>query len=675
MVVRRGRRHWRPPPTRNDRRLVPPDGFDQGDRVRIRRQRVLCRSTAARRGRRPRDSWRSLHAASSSRTREAPRRRCTRRSTSTAARSTRARTAAPSFTVDVQRRPRLPRQPGLVRQRALGRSDQRQHADRRRHRPLEEHQRRRVALSQISDWSLAPASAHADHHVIVEQPGFNGTRRTRPCGSPTTAASTGPRTSTRSAAASRTAGWSAFNNNLGITQFYGAAGGTATGVILGGTQDNGTLKYTPATGTTWVTEFGGDGGASAVDPIEQQQPVRRIHLRLGPSQHRRRRQRRLDQRPVLERHRCSYCKPAPYTIVGHLQRVAGELHRAVHPRSQRFEPAARRRRVALADQRRDDAEHRHHGAVVERASRRRPALEQLHQRHCRRPGQFQRRSGSGTTTGSCTRRRPARRARPPGRASGAGTLPAARFVTRVRVDPTDANTVYVTYGGFSTNNVWKTTNGGDVVGVRVRHRRHRHCRPFRFATSPSTRRTLPGCTPRPKSACSRARTAARRGRCLDDGPANVSVEELFWMGTSLVAVTHGRGLFMATPDTEPETPVITWPTPAPITVGTALERDAVERDDHRARHLRLHAWRWDVAWRRDGSDPVDDLHADRYLQLHDRHGQRVDRRREGDADDHLVDAGRHRLRDSVEWDAAECDQSGARHVDLQAGRRHGPLGR
>src|SRR6185295_13960507 len=55
-----------------------------------------------------------------------------------------------------------------------------------------------------------------------------------------------------------------------------------------------------------------------------------------------------------------------------------------------------------------------------------------------------------------------------------------------------------------------------------------------------------------------------------DGPANVSIEELFWMGSSLVAVTHGRGLFSATPSTVPVAPVITWPAPAPITAGTAL---------------------------------------------------------------------------------------------------------
>src|SRR5205823_13121949 len=43
--------------------------------------------------------------------------------------------------------------------------------------------------------------------------------------------------------------------------------------------------------------------------------------------------------------------------------------------------------------------------------------------------------------------------------SGSGTLP-ARFVTRIRVDPTDVNTVYAAFGGFSTPNLWKTLDGG-----------------------------------------------------------------------------------------------------------------------------------------------------------------------------------------------------------------------
>ena len=124
-----------------------------------------------------------------------------------------------------------------------------------------------VSFSQISSWNFAPASAHADQHAIVEQPGFNGTTNktvwfTNDGGIYRTA----DVYAVGGGASPFTFGWTAFNNNLGITQFYGAGGSPTTGVILGGTQDNGTLKYTPATGTTWSTEFGGDGGASAVDP-------------------------------------------------------------------------------------------------------------------------------------------------------------------------------------------------------------------------------------------------------------------------------------------------------------------------------------------------------------------------------------------------------------------------
>ena len=39
------------------------------------------------------------------------------------------------------------------------------------------------------------------------------------------------------------------------------------------------------------------------------------------------------------------------------------------------------------------------------------------------------------------------------------------------------------------------------------------------------------------------------------------------------------------------TPTITWAAPADIVYGTALERDAVERDGERAGHVRLHARR------------------------------------------------------------------------------------
>ena len=64
-------------------------------------------------------------------------------------------------------------------------------------------------------------------------------------------------------------GSSAFdlNNNLGVTQFYGGAINPTTGDIVGGTQDNGTLFYS-GDPQDWFHLFGGDGGYGAADPTD-----------------------------------------------------------------------------------------------------------------------------------------------------------------------------------------------------------------------------------------------------------------------------------------------------------------------------------------------------------------------------------------------------------------------
>lgn len=59
--------------------------------------------------------------------------------------------------------------------------------------------------------------------------------------------------------------WTNVNNNLSITQFqYIAAHPTDANTLYGGTQDNGTLKFTGT--TTWTHSDFGDGGAVQIDP-------------------------------------------------------------------------------------------------------------------------------------------------------------------------------------------------------------------------------------------------------------------------------------------------------------------------------------------------------------------------------------------------------------------------
>ncbi len=58
--------------------------------------------------------------------------------------------------------------------------------------------------------------------------------------------------------------WTALNNNLSITQFYGGASFPTGNTFLGGTQDNGHLSYN-GSGGNWSAVYGGDGGYAAID--------------------------------------------------------------------------------------------------------------------------------------------------------------------------------------------------------------------------------------------------------------------------------------------------------------------------------------------------------------------------------------------------------------------------
>ena len=117
-------------------------------------------------------------------------------------------------------------------------------------------------LTKISTWQNAPLSAHADHHGIFADPGYNAGTNTRVYFTN----DGGVYKAENALTVVGTTGWQELNNNYGVTQFYGGAGNPTTGVFVGGTQDNGTLRFTPANGTEgWTAMFGGDGGYAAAD--------------------------------------------------------------------------------------------------------------------------------------------------------------------------------------------------------------------------------------------------------------------------------------------------------------------------------------------------------------------------------------------------------------------------
>jgi hypothetical protein len=131
-------------------------------------------------------------------------------------------------------------------------------------------------FDKISAWDESPQSAHADHHVIVADPRYDGTmNRTVYFGNDGGLYRTMDVTTVGGPAViggvsfKHAAGWGSINNGYGVTQFYGAAGNIHTGFVFGGAQDNGTLRYRPSDGPqNWFTVITGDGGYCASNPTD-----------------------------------------------------------------------------------------------------------------------------------------------------------------------------------------------------------------------------------------------------------------------------------------------------------------------------------------------------------------------------------------------------------------------
>ena len=119
-----------------------------------------------------------------------------------------------------------------------------------------------------------------------------------------------------------------------------------------------------------------------------------------------------------------------------------------------------------------------------------------------------------------------------------------RYVTRITIDPRNPNVVYATFGGFSPDNVWRTTNGGstwtDITGSGTTSLPDAPVRSL--VVNPNNSNWLYVGT---EVGVFASEDGGAHWATATDGPANVSVDELFWMGNKLVAATHGRGMYVA----------------------------------------------------------------------------------------------------------------------------------
>jgi len=126
-----------------------------------------------------------------------------------------------------------------------------------------------------------------------------------------------------------------------------------------------------------------------------------------------------------------------------------------------------------------------------------------------------------------------------------------RFVTDIAINPDDPAEVWVTFGGYFNNNVWKTLDNG-VTWIDAK------------GLAPNTLPVLPvnavtfhpdntnwvyvatdlGVFASEDGGQSWSRTPLYSS---NEGPVNTEVRDLFFAGDRLIAATHGRGLYISRP--------------------------------------------------------------------------------------------------------------------------------
>ena len=363
-------------------------------------------------------------------------------------------------------------------------------------------------------------AAHPGFHAIVSMPGYDGSTNRQ-----VLAAHDGG-VSFINDLSTAPAGWISKNNNLGVTQFYGAAGNESSGTIVGGTQANGTLRYTTLGGSQAYTSMaGGDGGFVAADPADP-------NYFYGESQ-------------WLSLHRSSNGGASSTTFFTKAIPDSNGNSNFIAP----FILDPNNSSTLLAGGaslwRSTDAKF---GAPPTFASIKAPtgsfvsaiAIASGNSDVC----WVGHNNGDVYKAVDCLAASPAWT-----RVDDNGPGLPNRMVMRLTIDPSDpsGNRVYATFGGFTPENVWTTSNGGaswrSVSGAGAAalpavpvHDLELH---------PATPSWLYAAT---EIGVFTSQDAGATWQVPQDAPANVIVSELFWMGPDLVAATFGRGLFKTTVD-------------------------------------------------------------------------------------------------------------------------------
>jgi photosystem II stability/assembly factor-like uncharacterized protein len=393
-------------------------------------------------------------------------------------------------------------------------------------------------LIDISTWWAAPGSAHADHHCVVADAGYNGggNRRVYFGNDGGVFKTDDVRAVGGDPQPPRVKGWKELVNTYGVTQFYAGAGNAETGVIIGGTQDNGTLRFTGAGGSEgWTEMFGGDGGWCAADPTDPnvfygEYVFLNIHRSLDGGE-----SAEFISGQFWDGVEWTW-KPVPYRIPDAKNQHALFIAAFV------LDPNAPNRLLAggLSLWLTDDAKRPNTDTTGPSWSAIKPSAGSLISALAVAKGDSDVvwvghddgqvfKTTNGTSSSPVWQKVDHTGLRP---------LPVNRYCTGITIDGSDHDSVYATFGGYTAGNVWKTADGG--------------------ATWSNLGQALPAAPARAlaihpdNSALVYVGTevgvfASEDGGATwsptNEGPTNCSVDDLFWMDRTLVCVTHGRGMF------------------------------------------------------------------------------------------------------------------------------------
>jgi photosystem II stability/assembly factor-like uncharacterized protein len=372
-----------------------------------------------------------------------------------------------------------------------------------------------VTLDQVSSGYILTEQAHPDIHNFTHDPGFNGTTNRRVYTVTDGAVFVADDIYT----ANTSSGWASRTTDYATVQYYGAAGDGPTNLIIGGTQDNGTHRVEFGD-TTGHLMFGGDGGFCAVD---QDNPNicygEYINLTIHRSNDNGYSSGWIYDGIADAGTDANFIAPFILDPNNSWRMLAGgrSLWRSNDVKIGSPSWSAIRgpgssviSAIAIAPGNSDVVWVGQNDAVISKTTN----------------GT----AGSPSWTDVDD--------------NGATDPLPNRYVTRIVIDPDDSDTVYVTFGGFSPNNVYKTTDGGanwtDITGAGA----------FGLPDSP-----VRGLARHPDNA-DWLYAATEVGiwatddggatwYAADTGPGNVSVDEIVFMhnSTTLLAATHGRGLW------------------------------------------------------------------------------------------------------------------------------------